>query len=281
MRALCCRCCSANHCPRADDCVLMRRISGLPPSFRSAPLPSHLAVHAVLNLRPPPPLFAAFVCSSLFRSRLRFRSALPPSLQKLARRRELNAVVENDVVFRKWDQCFLPREERMRRAREKAAAAVGHVRRLGLTDPMELSQFFAHIDDLLPTELHRSMFLPTILAQASEAQQAQWLPLAQSYSILGTYAQTELGHGSFVRGMETTATFDVDSDSFILNTPTLTSTKWFGVHAAGHNRERASIFLSFAPFLTFMLRCRSLCVCVCLIVAGGPAAWAKTRRTVF
>jgi hypothetical protein len=26
--------------------------------------------------------------------------------------------------------------------------------------------------------------------------------------IIGTYAQTELGHGTFVRGLETTATYD-------------------------------------------------------------------------
>jgi hypothetical protein len=146
--------------------------------------------------------------------------------QKLARRRELQAVIENDPAFRKWDVPFLSRSERMRRAREKAAAAVGHVRRLGLEDPLELAAFFSHIDDLLPTELHRSMFTPTLAAQASDEQQAHWMPLAREYKIIGTYAQTELGHGSFVRGMETTATFDVDADAFVLNTPTLTSTKW-------------------------------------------------------
>lgn len=27
----------------------------------------------------------------------------------------------------------------------------------------------------------------------------------------GTYAQTELGHGTFVRGLETTATYDVQN----------------------------------------------------------------------
>jgi acyl-CoA oxidase len=28
--------------------------------------------------------------------------------------------------------------------------------------------------------------------------------------IIGTYAQTELGHGTFVRGLETTATYDAE-----------------------------------------------------------------------
>lgn len=36
-----------------------------------------------------------------------------------------------------------------------------------------------------------------------------WLLLAQ---IIGTYAQTELGHGTFVRGLETTATYDAERE---------------------------------------------------------------------
>ncbi len=39
--------------------------------------------------------------------------------------------------------------------------------------------------------------------------------------------QTELGHGTFVRGLETTATYDTESQEFILHTPTLTATKWW------------------------------------------------------
>ncbi len=45
--------------------------------------------------------------------------------------------------------------------------------------------------------------------------------------IIGCYAQTELGHGSNVRGLRTIATFDKASQSFILNTPTLQSMKWW------------------------------------------------------
>ena len=33
--------------------------------------------------------------------------------------------------------------------------------------------------------------------------------------------------GSFVRGLETTATYDSDTKTFVLNTPTVTSTKWW------------------------------------------------------
>ena len=31
------------------------------------------------------------------------------------------------------------------------------------------------------------------------------------HRVIGTYAQTELGHGTFVRGLETTATYDLQT----------------------------------------------------------------------
>jgi hypothetical protein len=43
--------------------------------------------------------------------------------------------------------------------------------------------------------LHFSMFIPAIERLATETQQAKWLPLALNFKILGTYAQTEMGHG--------------------------------------------------------------------------------------
>ena len=43
----------------------------------------------------------------------------------------------------------------------------------------------------------------------------------------GTYAQTEMGHGTALRNIETTATYDPDTETFIINSPTLTSTKWW------------------------------------------------------
>ena len=54
-----------------------------------------------------------------------------------------------------------------------------------------------------PFGLHTPMFIPTIRLQGNLEQQKHWLPLAESGQILGTYAQTELGHGGFVRGLET------------------------------------------------------------------------------
>ena len=47
-----------------------------------------------------------------------------------------------------------------------------------------------------PDRLHYRMFIPTLEGQASFNQLEKWLQLSINYGILGTYAQTELGHGS-------------------------------------------------------------------------------------
>ena len=45
--------------------------------------------------------------------------------------------------------------------------------------------------------------------------------------VLGCYAQTEMGHGSNIQALQTTATFDMDKDEFVLNTPTIHAFKWW------------------------------------------------------
>ena len=63
----------------------------------------------------------------------------------------------------------------------------------------------------------------------SDEQKAVWIPKAERFEIFGSYCQTELGHGSNVRGIETTATFDEGNDEFVINSPTISSAKyWIG-----------------------------------------------------
>merc|ERR1711998_444788 len=64
--------------------------------------------------------------------------------------------------------------------------------------------------------------------------------MMNNFQILGCYAQTEMGHGSNVAGIETTATFDKETQEFILHTPTIKATKfWPG--ALGKNSTHACI----------------------------------------
>ena len=44
---------------------------------------------------------------------------------------------------------------------------------------------------------------------------------------MSTYAQTELGHGTNLQKLETTATYDKNTQEFILHSPRVTASKWW------------------------------------------------------
>lgn len=44
-------------------------------------------------------------------------------------------------------------------------------------------------------DLHFGMFVPTLMGQASDEQKEKWLIPALNHELIGTYAQTEMGHG--------------------------------------------------------------------------------------
>lgn len=75
--------------------------------------------------------------------------------------------------------------------------------------------------------VHFGLFAGALMAQGDKEQQDEWLPQALLLQLYGSFAMTELGHGSFTRGFETTATFDRAADEFVIHTPTDTATKWW------------------------------------------------------
>jgi acyl-CoA oxidase len=78
-----------------------------------------------------------------------------------------------------------------------------------------------------PVVLNYTMFLLTIQNMCNDEQRAKWEPLCKNMNVMGTYAQTEIGHGSNVAGIQTTATYDRKTDEVVINTPTITATKWW------------------------------------------------------
>ena len=48
-----------------------------------------------------------------------------------------------------------------------------------------------------PGALHTVMFLPTLNNQLTKEQGEKWLEKAENFQVMGTYAQTEMGHGSY------------------------------------------------------------------------------------
>lgn len=82
-------------------------------------------------------------------------------------------------------------------------------------------------DEGAPFFLHFIMAIPAILNNADDEQQAEWLPKLYTCQLLATYAQTELGHGTNLSKLEITATYDPESEQFVLDSPTITATKWW------------------------------------------------------
>ncbi|KAJ7944723.1 Acyl-coenzyme A oxidase [Quillaja saponaria] len=138
----------------------------------------------------------------------------------------ISRLVASDPAFRKDNRTMLGRKELFKNTLRKAAHAWKRIIELRLSEE-EASRLRFYVDEPAFTDLHWGMFVPAIKGQGTEEQQQKWLPLAYKMQIIGCYAQTELGHGSNVQGLETTATFDPQTDEFIIHSPTLTSSKWW------------------------------------------------------
>ncbi|CAG5122877.1 unnamed protein product [Candidula unifasciata] len=150
--------------------------------------------------------------------------------EKTKRKRFLQNLAVKDCKEQRFCRyAELSREEQYEESLRKSAFAVLRIRQLGLEDSTEI-RFFREVlfsSEPHPFGVHEVMFIPTIEKQSTNEQRAKWLPLAERFGIIGTYAQTELGHGTFLRGLETTATYDPRAKEFIINSPTVTSAKFW------------------------------------------------------
>ncbi len=144
----------------------------------------------------------------------------------LERNERLLKILQAEPVFDKSQNYF-----RGRTARIEAALARGkRLYQLQVKHNWTREEFQAAnelISEPTPYGLHASMFLVTLREQGTPQQQKIFLEKAEAYKIIGCYAQTELGHGSNVRGLETTATWNPDDKTFTLHSPYLTASKWW------------------------------------------------------
>lgn len=142
----------------------------------------------------------------------------------LERQQRVLSIIERERVFSKAQQANLSRPDRY-----KLGLARGkRMRQLMDThswndDDLLMAEYL--VDDIQPYHLHMSLFTSAMREQCSDEQRKSWMPKIADWSIIGAYAQTELGHGSNVRGIELTATWDHSSREFVLHSPTLTASK--------------------------------------------------------
>ncbi|CAM9141309.1 unnamed protein product, partial [Heterosigma akashiwo] len=95
--------------------------------------------------------------------------------------------VESDPVFSRADRAGMNHEQKYVRGCQKAVAYVQRLRRA--TDADEARWVYQAVDEILPVDVHSSMFIPCLEHQTSDEQRRRWLGPAQRYEIIGAYAQ--------------------------------------------------------------------------------------------
>ncbi|KAM8930329.1 peroxisomal acyl-coenzyme A oxidase 2 [Pelodytes ibericus] len=154
-------------------------------------------------------------------------NVLDGSAEETQLRRSVVLTVIKDPVLSRENLYFKTRQERYEGAirntfhLKKKMAALGWA-----SDGPEYPHIYRALGGELALNIH-GVFLKSLMALGSDEQISTWVPLANNYNIIGTYAQTELGHGTYLRGLETEATFDIKTQEFEINTPQITATKWW------------------------------------------------------
>ncbi|GAA6010966.1 hypothetical protein JCM10207_004017 [Rhodosporidiobolus poonsookiae] len=157
----------------------------------------------------------------------------------LERRDRVLKVVENEPAFDKSTFHYLSRGDKYRHGLRKEKRLVQLTRELGWSaDDVRAAEEL--IDLPAAFGLHNSMFLKTLRAQTTDEQKELFTKPAERYEIIGCYAQTELGHGSNVQGLETTATYRPETQTFVLQSPGLTAMKWW-IGGLGRTADHAVV----------------------------------------
>ncbi|XP_058144216.1 peroxisomal acyl-coenzyme A oxidase 2 isoform X2 [Dasypus novemcinctus] len=136
-------------------------------------------------------------------------------------------IIYSDPVFNMKDNYFMTQNERYKAAVQKRVHSLMTMQRLGWPkDGPQMNYIYRALSGEIVFILHY-IFLKSLESLGSEEQIAKWHPLCQEYQIIATYAQTELGHGSYLPGLETEATYDPATQEFEIHSPTMTATKWW------------------------------------------------------
>ena len=178
----------------------------------------------------------------------------------LQRWREIQSILAKDPILRfdPTEMCY-SRLESLDLAYRRSA----RLHELFNLNNPELIEIYSIIPQQIPTSIHNIMLLPTIENLGNDKQKKKFLSDAYDLKIIGCYCQTELGHGSDVQSLETTATYDPSTEEFIISSLTVSSTKWWpgdlgltATHAATH----AQLYIKGRHFgiQTFIIPIRSL-----------------------
>ncbi|KAI6125343.1 acyl-CoA dehydrogenase/oxidase C-terminal [Pisolithus croceorrhizus] len=177
--------------------------------------------------------------------------------------KKIEDILKSDPAFDRSQRNFIGRVDAYKRALAITKRLL-ELRRVHGWSKQETDQAAFILSEVLPVALHDAAFEPVFLGQASSAMMSEYWDLVSNKGIQGCYLQTELGHGSNVACLETTATYIPETHEFEIHSPTLTSTKWWigGLgKTATHGIVQANLILpggeNVGPHL-FLVQLRSL-----------------------
>ncbi|CAO3646632.1 unnamed protein product [Cunninghamella blakesleeana] len=152
---------------------------------------------------------------------------------------------ERDPLFKMDDIHDLSKAELRERTIEKFRSMVHFLQTDSIENFKKRMEVVSMIDPGFWTRfgVHYGLFVGALQSNATPGQLGYWFEKGAIglNNFVGCFAMTELGHGSNVPGLETTATFDEAADQFIIHTPTVTATKWW-IGGAAHSATHASVF---------------------------------------
>ncbi|KAF6750439.1 acyl-CoA oxidase [Ephemerocybe angulata] len=190
------------------------------------------------------------------------RDYLYNSAEEWRARSSIVQVLENDPVFDKSQRDFMSRTERYTRGMA-LTNRIYELQEQNNWSAQDTSIAIATLDEQLPIHLHNVAFQPVFNLQGAPSLVEKYGALIASRGIFGCYLQTELGHGTNVGRLETTATYIPQTREFEINSPTITSSKWW-IGALGktatHGVVQAKLILGgkdLGPHL-FFVQLRSL-----------------------
>ena len=96
--------------------------------------------------------------------------------------------------------------------------------------------FHAHPSMQIKGGVQWGLFGTAILSLGNEEQHKKWLPSVLNLELPGVYAMTEIGHGSDVGNIDTTATYIPEDDEFEIHTPFKAAWKEYLGNAALHGK---------------------------------------------
>ncbi|KAJ3288912.1 fatty-acyl coenzyme A oxidase [Borealophlyctis nickersoniae] len=153
--------------------------------------------------------------------------------------------LERDPVWKTNDQHDMGLAEIRERTMAKVRRIAHYIAHESLDTFKKRMELVSMLDPATWTRagVHYGLFFGALRGGATPAQFSYWVQKGAMTlnGMVGCFAMTELGHGSNVAGLETTATFDEAADEFVIHTPTLTATKWW-IGGAAQTATHAVVF---------------------------------------